>query len=1645
MPGYAYQRNTPEYSTDEQLEQDSEFSQRGVSPGLYAYSPPASSGDAGAVNKGSAFYIPIFSTFIKEIGNQWWAILTEKWRGELALLDLSPAQLSQFRSIFTDTTSSLLVRVIKLENVILESDADSNEILKIQEVLSIFRQVLHAVEGVDETSLSTEYFLSIFSLANKMLENEYFKSVVGHDNARLWKSRVEQGERTALLFAKMSTLSSDNPLAYVEAILESDFSPVGAKEIITHMRELFHHLDNYYQTQVSRHGSSPEISSLGNYLSAYEQEDSVHKKFLVLVELMMDENVFDSVQPIIDQVFPDASLGLRLTQLIKDDFPESSQGASSATGWVLPASNFLDSDFRAKMHQEITVSNSAVGNMIDSMLGRTENFLNLDGAVVKLISAFFKFKNSQATWKDFSSAMFSGLGDASSLAKNRVSSFVSSQTHMAKETVDDIISKITNIDYSKILQTPVKDYPGLFVSAIYNELPDAKQGVYYLADMTPYGKETRLAVESVGQIIESGGARWWETLLQSLSAYGKNSILYKVSAVFINAGLAGMMWSACSDASSPEIRSKNIKQAQQFLDTVLRYLPSHGFEHIRELANWLPILHSIRENIKDVPDIENGNIASWARVVLARLEDTRFADNEKVNTLRNDIRERLLHWTTTLSGRVGESVNIAVDKATAGSSSASVPVNELAADTQSMSSASAHSMQIQSGMNSALSDNKAGSAWGKKAAIAATATAAGGVAAYAAYKLIKRNGKNNVEINPGEFTDEQLGEERVAIKKTLGQVNKKRNIAKGITIGSGVVSGVVLSIAAVVRAKKLYESMRPKEESTQPAVYHKARSEQTIFDTEGKFQRVYNWDSLSVSKAQESFISEKWSSIQKNEKALWFAGLGMLLPAGVAGWKWYDYAQQITQLDDKLAAIEIEEIKRVKTKGETTSYYDALAFALDLKYNFDTAFKSVEEIEEDLKVLLTLPVDELNEMNSKVLELVGTAADSKGRGKRSLSDNPITGYTSQGIAIRQRSYFDRSRSSQGSSYRYRNDTRRLQNAGSEPWLNYAEYARRIPEPVNTYGVKPLRPEDDPVYKHSYINNDNSRYPSYSTNGASSAYTFRPEISSTTTTRLAQNLKKNAEQELAQDPDLLNLKMASALEGVEQQVDGIPRHLSGPLPYVAHEGSKLFTQYKMPDKFNPEKEISIGFKKWNDNPWHWFLSLLTYTNPIFVALEETGITSFRDAFRASSENQNIALQDLLLGKLKNIIGQNTYDISFPQPQQLYKDMYNYNLQDRYMKELGEYLSKNGDKSRKGHREVIYNKIRNKFKYEKMFAGEDIIKLLKEKKVVIFRSKLNYDDEKLFNTFILHDMRENNLGHEYYVFSLNDNRPVTEQLVRKKEQFMLTNFSQAFMLLQGSLHAPSSSKHLMEAMSDQFLNEARRDVKSGHNLGYTEEMVDAIAAVRGPSWIRGAMHEDMRFGRHSRIHVKNGELDFSEDFDEMIERLKDEVDEAAVSDSEAQTLAGLYYFELAVNIFTTILALASLATLPSSGAISGTIGAVARAISTYSGPVAIAATVLTTTGINVTRAAIANNSEEYQNALVQMATNIFYEAAAYLGGKFIPVLAKRIPMPKVSQAIKEAAVAHTETLLGKLYDTAGLQYANDIRAKISSELNKLPLVR
>jgi len=962
----------------------------------------------------------------------------------------------------------------------------------------------------------------------------------------------------------------------------------------------------------------------------------------------------------------------------------------------------------------------------------------------------------------------------------------------------------------------------------------------------------------------------------------------------------------------------------------------------------------------------------------------------------------------------------------------------LAVDTHSMSSASAHSMHIQSEMNNVTADANGGLSW---AVIVPTVAATGGLATYAAYSIYKRNGKNSVEINPGEFTDEQLHEEKLAILNSLSQAQRRLNITKGITIGSGVVATVVLAIAAVIRAKKIYNGMQSKSILTQPVEEQTVQPRQWIFDSDERFQRIYNWDTLSLPVPQQSFISEKWSSIQKNEKIVWLTGLGMLIPVSVAGWKWYDYSQQIEQLEEKLSAIEIEQLKRIKTSEEATNYYDALALALDRKYNMTTPFIPFEEIELEVKALLALSIDELNEMNNMESERENVAAGSAGRRKR---DIPCTSGTKC-----NHSYFDLHRSRHTVYQPFFHEDTQIRRQSGRAYSSYSANG------------------DSPAYpSHSASPYDSSFYASTSTQQPEPQTAVRsisrPDISPTTTVQLAKNLHQDAAQRLSANEEQLTSALVSLLKELEEQVGGIPRHLSGPLPYVTHEGNKLFRQYNMPDKFDPKKEISISYKKWDDNPWHWFLSLLTYSTVLFAALEESGVTHFRDAFRGSAENKGVALQDLLLGKLKNIIGHNTYDIRFPEPQQLYRDMYSYNLQDRYMKDLAKYLSDNGDQARQNHRAITYGKIRKQFIYRNLYKDQDIISLVKNGTLEIYRTKLTSTGQRLFNTYVLHDTRlrgsqiidgVETVYHDDFLFSLNDDFPGAFRVVHRGPQtFEPSYFGQAFKLIKGCLGNIESISDIVHAIPEHFFSAARRETQNGPYNGYTKEIVDSLQELchrtflfnlGGKSYYFTDKLGDMRYEYDGKIEVKNGELDFSEDFNEMIERLKEEMDGAAISNSEAATLAGLYYFELAVNIFTTMLSVASLAVFPATAAYSGTMSAVISAIATYSGPVALATTVLTTTGINITRAAIADNSEDYQNAIIQLAINLFYEAAAFLGAKALSAAVTNTPLPKrlKDELINKVAREHVDKVMGKLYDTANMEYSNSIKSQVSAALSKL----
>ncbi|NIF21718.1 hypothetical protein [Candidatus Pantoea multigeneris] len=173
-----------------------------------------------------------------------------------------------------------------------------------------------------------------------------------------------------------------------------------------------------------------------------------------------------------------------------------------------------------------------------------------------------------------------------------------------------------------------------------------------------------------------------------------------------------------------------------------------------------------------------------------------------------------------------------------------------------------------------------------------SAVIAGGAGLYALF----RNQEHAQGIPEFEHPEEQEAYRNQLIGQLTG-IEKRRKIAKGVSLGSGVLSLLISGMGAGIRAGKVYDAYRrgeiPEDELSATPPDLVGREAEQAADAQHE--------------APQGVLSRLKATLNNNERLFWSVGAALLLPATVGGYYWWRYAQQAKNLHRQLEMLDEKE------------------------------------------------------------------------------------------------------------------------------------------------------------------------------------------------------------------------------------------------------------------------------------------------------------------------------------------------------------------------------------------------------------------------------------------------------------------------------------------------------------------------------------------------------------------------------------------------------------------------------------------------------------------------------------------------------------------------------------------------------------------
>ncbi|WP_017346539.1 hypothetical protein [Pantoea sp. A4] len=184
----------------------------------------------------------------------------------------------------------------------------------------------------------------------------------------------------------------------------------------------------------------------------------------------------------------------------------------------------------------------------------------------------------------------------------------------------------------------------------------------------------------------------------------------------------------------------------------------------------------------------------------------------------------------------------------------------------------------------------------KKNAIKGVAIGSAVIAGGAGLYVLFRNQEHAQRIPEFEHPEEKEAY-RNQLTGQLEGIEKRRKIAKGVSLGSGVLSLLIGGMGAGIRAGKVYDAYRrgeiPEDELSTTSPDFVVREAEQAADAQHA--------------VPQGVLSRLKTTLNNNERLFWSVGAALLLPATVGGYYWWRYAQQAKNLRRQLAQLDERE------------------------------------------------------------------------------------------------------------------------------------------------------------------------------------------------------------------------------------------------------------------------------------------------------------------------------------------------------------------------------------------------------------------------------------------------------------------------------------------------------------------------------------------------------------------------------------------------------------------------------------------------------------------------------------------------------------------------------------------------------------------
>ncbi|HEI8868272.1 TPA: hypothetical protein SLG40_003830 [Serratia odorifera] len=1681
-------------------EQSNESSYGVVSPdrvnSMRALIPPTAESD----EFGASQLLSVTVQWVEDIGLQWLSIVQREWLGKIEQQIGSTEALSHLRDVLAAPALPLFDKLKATETFLVENDTDFNGADELLEVVKGIIQVHQFKATLADSGNPHEQIETFFDILKKLFSMRALTRFMHEEHIAMWRERIEKGQQYAEFVIRLMQLPKDDPQAFYYAMFESPFAPDESREMLMHSRNLFEELAIFMD--VSEHQPAWMIRLQG-YIADYNYFSGPAKKMLVLFTLLMDDDVIKMIEPYIERNIPEISSALKMTEMVGAELAEVDSQNGKVVTLLESFQRLSDKDFLERLQEESLVSNTALGNRMNIMLAQGGEYLMLDSTTMKVVNSMLKLLCGRIDRMQFANAIFGEFD-----FRQMLISMFSAMREMGSAVYNIsglIIKKLRVINSEQLGRVAWKDIPALLLKDLYDEAKEPYSKLFTDVDKLPLGPTLRAEIILLGdKIIDS--ANWLEALTKLAHHFAKHNPIVMIIERLIKIGVIWQIWQACQYQEDERKQLDAIEEAQNKLQSVLTYFPEDNYKILLDMVDWLPVLRGIWDVIKTsdasmLPTMESGdNRLSWGSKLLKELSGKGGAEPQRVARLQMALRRKMMQWV----GGVSSNLEMAIEGTLNGKQSQYT-------DAQ-LSMQLSDAMQAQSQASSAVLAQAAGKVgntttgnqnwkWGVGAA-AITAGVAGTLGTI--YALTRNKGETEVTVDLSALTAEQIEEEKAALQQTLGQLESKKSIAKGVTIGSGVVSMLLLGTGAIVRGAKLYHNWKLNQDSSDissedlalqapllPTETQPLSLDTGVVPNSLGNNQVYN--ELSEPIEETSFISSAWSTLQKNEIILWTAGGAMLIPTAFGGWKWYSYNQQLKQLQAKLVALEMAQIHQDIDKDDG-SYFDLLLDVMEIEHGDDESFfTDREKINAELQRLLDEPIDKLFAIVDAQLEpetlppssepelITDESERPKSRLPRSLSKGPLASPASNVRYLVSPSHNNVRYSGDGpQSNRRRFDwSTPASNTRHESNTNQTS-PRRVTEYPSTSGYSYLQNQGTSRHSANPSQPSSYSYPTpvnhqYQSTPVNRQYQPTPvnrqnyqerSVELPSTHRAAQELnidklagRRNGQKrnrgkkrqrggagrpittQLNVQPSLIldrlgqdiqqahrhsyntveqqeiSTRVERILSNLKKMKINIPEKLMDPEVYAKEEGEALYAKHGIRKAFDLQEKVKIKYKAWNDKPFDYLLDVLHYTSPVGLLIDYL-VNSEISTPRMVPVDKilDISLKDLILGHERKNTGFTSYDFKYPEPSALFKDMSELDTPVKHMNELHNYFKNNKSVMYHAFEELSNKNLKKglgKLNYG-MAKDYDPLSRIKSRKAKIFKvdiknkNAIDWQLNSEIDNAVYYNDRENRI--EGVVF-LNNGQAINSSSYADKSSIRVNKFQDIINIMtniDAGYNDVVLNTYIIGWIPDGELNKADNKKLPDGRRKYSSEFIDRLRIIKKKYQRSGYENTGISVRVLSETSL-NGEYEYN------IEKLKktyvNKMDRASTSKSELSTLTILHRLEFAMGMLGMAIALGSLISSPIVGFL------------TVAGPVLAMSAA---SGIQITRAAIADNSNEALEALKKWATTMYLETYGYVLGEFVGPIsneAKRIVSDRVANYVeKSISAAYTNAGLGLSGDAA-----------------------